>query len=59
MYKIAAMGDKDSIYGFSSIGLEIFPVTEPREAVRELRREMGERLGLRPLRAGEGAIVNR
>ena len=28
-------------------------------AVRELRREMGERLGLRPLRAGEGAIVNR
>ena len=38
MYKIAAMGDKDSIYGFSSIGLELFPVTDPREAARELRR---------------------
>ncbi len=38
MYKIAAMGDKDSIYGFSSIGLELFPLTDPREAARELRR---------------------
>ena len=38
MFKIAAMGDKDSIYGFSSIGLELFPVTDPREAARELRR---------------------
>lgn len=25
MYKIAAMGDRDSIYGFSSIGMDIFP----------------------------------
>jgi len=25
MYKIAAMGDRDSIYGFASIGLDIFP----------------------------------
>ena len=38
MYKIAAMGDKDSITGFASIGLEIYPVTDPREALRELRR---------------------
>ena len=38
MYKIAAMGDKDSIYGFASIGLEIFPADEPREAARLLRR---------------------
>ena len=38
MYKIAAMGDRDSIYGFSSIGLELFPVADPREAIRELRR---------------------
>ena len=27
MYKIAAMGDKDSIYGFASLGISIFPVT--------------------------------
>lgn len=25
MYKIAAMGDRDSIYGFAFLGLEIFP----------------------------------
>ena len=38
MAEIAVVGKRDSIYGFSSIGLEILPVTEPREAVRELRR---------------------
>ena len=38
MYKIAAMGDKDSIYGFASIGLEIFPADDVREATRLLRR---------------------
>ena len=31
MYKIAAMGDKDSIYGFASLGISIFPVTDPAE----------------------------
>ena len=43
MYKIAAMGDKDSIYGFASIGLEIFPADDPKEAVRLLRRLSEER----------------
>lgn len=38
MYKICAMGDKDSIYGFSSIGLDIFPETDQLEAVKTLRR---------------------
>ncbi len=37
MYKIAAMGDKDSIYGFASIGLDIFPETDPVSAVKTLR----------------------
>ncbi len=27
MYKIAVMGDYDSIYGFSALGLDICPVT--------------------------------
>lgn len=26
MYKIAAIGDKESIYGFAPVGIEIFPV---------------------------------
>ncbi|NLL63140.1 MAG: V-type ATP synthase subunit F [Ruminococcaceae bacterium] len=37
MYKIAAMGDKDSIYGFASIGLEIFPIDEPIKAIHKIR----------------------
>ena len=38
MYKIAAMGEKSSIYGFASIGLEIYPIEEPQEAIHQLRR---------------------
>lgn len=38
MYKIAAMGDKDSIYGFASLGVNIFPVTDPAEGTRLLRK---------------------
>ena len=38
MYKIAAIGDRDSIYGFASIGLEIFPVDNAQEAAHMLRR---------------------
>ncbi|MBQ9067025.1 MAG: V-type ATP synthase subunit F [Clostridia bacterium] len=38
MYKIAVIGDKDSIYGFAAVGLEIFPCEEPQEAVRSIRK---------------------
>ncbi len=38
MHKIAAMGDKDSIYGFASIGLGIFPEEEPIHASHTLRK---------------------
>lgn len=38
MYKIAAMGDRDSIYGFASLGLSVFPADEANDAVRTLRR---------------------
>lgn len=38
MYKIAAMGDRDSIYGFASLGIGIFPVDDTTEAVKTLRR---------------------
>ncbi len=37
MYKIAVMGDRDSIYGFASVGLEIVPVDDPAGAGRQLR----------------------
>lgn len=38
MHKAAVMGDYDSIYGFSSLGLDIFPVTKDSEAAHLLRR---------------------
>lgn len=30
MHKIAVMGDRDSIFGFASLGMHIFPVDDPR-----------------------------
>ena len=36
MYKIAVMGDRDSIYGFATLGLEIFPVEDPEEGAKTL-----------------------
>ncbi len=38
MYSIAVMGDIDSIYGFASVGLDIYPVEDPAEAGRQLRQ---------------------
>lgn len=38
MYKIAVMGDWDSIYGFAAVGLETVPLTAPAEAARKLRK---------------------
>ena len=32
MYKIAVIGDRESIYGFSSLGIEIFPAYSGKEA---------------------------
>lgn len=31
MYKIAVIGDYDSIYGFAALGLDTFPVSEAEE----------------------------
>lgn len=37
MYKTAVMGDKDSIYGFASVGLDIFPTYESADGVKTLK----------------------
>lgn len=37
MYKIGVIGDKDSIYGFASLGLGIFPCDTQEEAAKTLR----------------------
>ena len=38
MYKIAVLGDRDSIYGFVALGLEVFPVEEAEAGARLIRR---------------------
>lgn len=37
MYKIAVIGDKDSIYGFAALGFEIYPVDSADEAKKHLK----------------------
>ena len=34
MYKMAVIGDIDSIYGFASLGLSVFDTTEENEALK-------------------------
>ena len=38
MYKIAVIGEYDSIYGFAALGLDTFPVSDPDEAKQNLHK---------------------
>ncbi len=38
MYKIAAMGDSDSVLGFKALGLDVCPVSTPEEGRQALHR---------------------
>ncbi|OUQ78231.1 V-type ATP synthase subunit F [Flavonifractor sp. An100] len=38
MYKIAVMGDMDSVLGFKALGLEVCPVSNPEEGHEALHR---------------------
>ncbi len=38
MYRVAVMGDKDSISGFAALGLETFPVADTAGAAELFRR---------------------
>ena len=37
MSKIAVLGDRDSIYGFATLGLDTFPVANAEEGERTLK----------------------
>ena len=47
MYKVAVLGDRDSIYGFAALGLEIYPAEDAVDGAHILRR----------LAKGEYAVV--
>lgn len=38
MYRAAVIGDRDSIYGFAALGLDVFPVADTEEGSKTLRR---------------------
>ena len=42
MYKIAVIGDRDSAFGFSCVGVEIHIVSSPLEAKEELQKMVKE-----------------
>ena len=42
MYKIAVLGDRDSIYGFAALGLEIFPAEDEKTGAKLLHKLAGE-----------------
>lgn len=46
MYKIGAIGDKDSILAFKSIGIDVFPVVNDREARSTIDNLADEGYGL-------------
>lgn len=46
MYKIAVLGDYDSIYGFATLGLDTFPVATQEEAGTRLHQLAGQGYGI-------------
>lgn len=41
MYKIAVLGDRDSIYGYAALGLDTYPVSDREEAAKLLKNLTG------------------
>ena len=38
MYRVAVMGDRDSIYAFSALGLDIYPVDKNTDKIQLLKK---------------------
>ncbi|MBQ1553223.1 MAG: V-type ATP synthase subunit F [Clostridia bacterium] len=41
MYKIAAVGDRDSIFSYAAVGISVFPAETPQDAVARIRELAG------------------
>lgn len=46
MYKVAVMGDRESIYGFASLGLSVFPIDDKAEAPAMVEKLVAENYGV-------------
>ncbi len=38
MYRIAVIGDRDSIYGFATLGLDVYPVSNAEEGAEKFKK---------------------
>ena len=38
MYKIGVIGDRESVFGFQAVGLDVFPAGDAEEAKKTLKR---------------------
>ncbi len=38
MYKIAVVGDKNSIYGFAALGMDVFPADDETQAEQKIKQ---------------------
>ena len=57
MYKIAVVGDYDSIYGFATLGLSICPAENREEIQNSLRRLAKEEYGIIFITEAAAALV--
>lgn len=46
MYKVAVIGDRDSIYGFASAGLEIHPVLTAQQGWTQIQKLVNDNYGV-------------
>jgi len=46
MYRIGVLGDLDSIYGFATLGLEVWPAKDAEEGKRLLKEMVGTGFGV-------------
>ena len=46
MYRVAVVGDYDSIYGFAALGLDVHPVEDKEEALKLIRRLASEEVAV-------------
>ena len=46
MYRVAVVGDYDSIYGFAALGLDVHPVEDKEAALKLIRRLASEEVAV-------------
>ena len=47
MYKVAVVGDKDSVMGFLALGIDIFPAYTPEEIKKTIHRLAEKEYGMK------------